>query len=143
MSVPVQASLFDDLETIDLRGLQSVRRTELSRGAWVDVHQFARGVVRERQRDRVHAGQLHPGGPQDLAIEDQSHTGSRLARRSVPRAIRPLPSARLLSVGSRRGGTRAKPKSVVRIVISNVQRSSDDGGSSNCTAGYSPCLPPA
>jgi hypothetical protein len=37
MSVPVQASLFDDSETIDLRGLQSVRRTELSRGAWVDV----------------------------------------------------------------------------------------------------------
>jgi hypothetical protein len=44
---------------------------------------------------------------------------------------------------SRPGGTRAKPKSVVRIVISNVQRRSDDGGSSNCTAGYSPCLPPA
>ncbi len=30
---------------------------------------------------------------------------------------------------SRPGGTRAKPKSVVRIVISNVQRSSDAGGS--------------
>jgi resuscitation-promoting factor RpfB len=44
---------------------------------------------------------------------------------------------------SRPGGTRAKPKSVVRIVISNVQRSSDDGASSNCTPGYSPCLPPA
>jgi hypothetical protein len=44
---------------------------------------------------------------------------------------------------SRPGGTRAKPKSVVRIVISDVQRSSDDGGGGNCTAGYSPCLPPA
>jgi resuscitation-promoting factor RpfB len=44
---------------------------------------------------------------------------------------------------SRPGGTRAKPESVVRIVISNVQRSSDDSGSSNCTQGYSPCLPPA
>lgn len=44
---------------------------------------------------------------------------------------------------SRPGGTRAKPNSVVRVVISNVQRSSDDGGSSDCTAGYSPCLPPA
>jgi hypothetical protein len=44
---------------------------------------------------------------------------------------------------SRPGGTRAKPKAVVRIVISNVQRSSDDGGSSNCTPGYTPCLPPA
>jgi hypothetical protein len=44
---------------------------------------------------------------------------------------------------SRPGGTKAKPKSVVRIVISNVQRSSDDGASSNCTPGYSPCLPPA
>jgi resuscitation-promoting factor RpfB len=44
---------------------------------------------------------------------------------------------------SRPGGTRAKPDSVVRIVISNVQRSPDDGGSSNCTPGYSPCPPPA
>ena len=33
------------------------------------------------------------------------------------------------------GGTRAKPNSVVRIVISNVQRSPDAGASSNCTAG--------
>ena len=41
------------------------------------------------------------------------------------------------------GGTRAKPKSVVRIGISNVQRSADAGGSSNCTPGYTPCLPPA
>ena len=44
---------------------------------------------------------------------------------------------------SRPGGARAKPGSVVRIVISDVQRSSDDGGSSNCTPGYTPCLPPA
>jgi resuscitation-promoting factor RpfB len=44
---------------------------------------------------------------------------------------------------SPRGEARAKPNSVVRIVISNVQRSSDEGGSSNCTPGYSPCLPPA
>jgi resuscitation-promoting factor RpfB len=41
------------------------------------------------------------------------------------------------------GGTRAKPKSVVRIVISNVQRKPDDRASRNCTPGYSPCLPPA
>jgi resuscitation-promoting factor RpfB len=40
-------------------------------------------------------------------------------------------------------GTRAKPTSVVGIVISNVQRSPDAGGSRNCTPGYSPCLPPA
>jgi hypothetical protein len=43
---------------------------------------------------------------------------------------------------SQPGGTRTKPKSVVRIVISNVQRRSDDGRSSNCTPGYSRCLPP-
>jgi hypothetical protein len=41
------------------------------------------------------------------------------------------------------GETRAKPKSIVRIVISNVQRSPDAGQSRNCTPGYSPCLPPA
>jgi beta-lactam-binding protein with PASTA domain len=40
------------------------------------------------------------------------------------------------------GGTRAKPNSVVRIVISNVQRR-PDSASRNCTPGYSPCLPPA
>ncbi|MCS7481048.1 alpha-ketoglutarate-dependent dioxygenase AlkB [Umezawaea endophytica] len=36
MSVPVQASLFDDAEAIGLREL-TVRRTELAAGAWVDV----------------------------------------------------------------------------------------------------------
>jgi resuscitation-promoting factor RpfB len=41
------------------------------------------------------------------------------------------------------GETRVRPNSVVRIVISNVQRSRDTGGSRNCTPGYSPCLPPA
>jgi hypothetical protein len=41
------------------------------------------------------------------------------------------------------GETRAKPNSVVRIVISNVQRSPDTGASRNCTPGYSPCLAPA
>ena len=41
------------------------------------------------------------------------------------------------------GGTRARPKPVVRIVISNVQRRRDNSGSSNCTLGYSLCLPPA
>ena len=40
-------------------------------------------------------------------------------------------------------GTRAKPKSLVRIVISNVRRRSDASGSRNCTSGYSPCLPRA
>ena len=41
------------------------------------------------------------------------------------------------------GGTRAKPTSVVRIVISNVQRPPRTDSSRNCTPGYSPCLPPA
>jgi hypothetical protein len=41
------------------------------------------------------------------------------------------------------GGTRAKPESLVRIVISNVHRRPDAGGASNCTSGYSPCLLPA
>jgi resuscitation-promoting factor RpfB len=44
---------------------------------------------------------------------------------------------------SRPGGTRAKPRSVVRIVISNLQRSPDTGETRNCTPGYIPCLPPA
>jgi hypothetical protein len=42
------------------------------------------------------------------------------------------------------GGTRAKPKSLVRIVISKRSTGgSTDSGRSNCTPGYSPCLPPA
>ncbi len=41
------------------------------------------------------------------------------------------------------GRTRAKPNSVVRIVISNVQRRPKADSSRNCTPGYSPCLPPA
>jgi hypothetical protein len=41
------------------------------------------------------------------------------------------------------GGNHSKPESVVRVVISNVQRRPDTGGTSNCTPGYSPCLPPA
>jgi hypothetical protein len=41
------------------------------------------------------------------------------------------------------GGTRAKPKSVVGIVILNVQPAPDKPEGDNCTPGYSPCLPPA
>jgi hypothetical protein len=41
------------------------------------------------------------------------------------------------------GGIRAKPNSFVRIVISNVERSSHTAATHNCTSGYSPCLPPA
>ena len=41
------------------------------------------------------------------------------------------------------GETRANPKSVVRIVISNVERRREADPSRNCTPGYSPCLPPA
>jgi hypothetical protein len=41
------------------------------------------------------------------------------------------------------GGTPAKANSVVRIVISNVQRPPRADSSRNCTPGYSPCLPPA
>jgi hypothetical protein len=40
-------------------------------------------------------------------------------------------------------GTRAEPKAVVRIVISDVQRSTEGGESGNCTPDYAPCLPPA
>jgi beta-lactam-binding protein with PASTA domain len=40
-------------------------------------------------------------------------------------------------------GTPAKPRSVVRIVISDVQRSTETGESRDCTSGYSPCLAPA
>jgi hypothetical protein len=44
---------------------------------------------------------------------------------------------------SPRGDARAKPRSVVHIVISNVRRNPDASGSSNCTPGYTPCLPAA
>ena len=44
---------------------------------------------------------------------------------------------------SPRGGTRVNPKSIVRIVISDVERRPDTSESRNRTPGYSPCLPPA
>ena len=44
---------------------------------------------------------------------------------------------------SPRGGARVEPRSVVRIVILDVERPPDASESRNCTPGYSPCLPPA
>jgi resuscitation-promoting factor RpfB len=41
------------------------------------------------------------------------------------------------------GGTRVRPRSVVRIVISDVESRPDTSESRSCTPGYSPCLPPA
>lgn len=40
-------------------------------------------------------------------------------------------------------GTRARPNSRIRIVVSNVEPPPDEEEDGNCTPGYSPCLPPA
>ena len=43
------------------------------------------------------------------------------------------------------GGSRAKPGAVVELVISDLRKppTLSSAGSSNCTPGYTPCLPPA
>ena len=41
------------------------------------------------------------------------------------------------------GGKRVKPRSIVRIVISKVERNPEPRVRRNCTSGYSPCLSPA
>ena len=74
------------------------------------------------------------------AIEDLKDAGFRV--KTTTRTRTSGPDAVVLSQ-SPRGGARVKPRSVVRIVISDVERPPDTSESRNCTPGYSPCLPPA
>ncbi len=80
------------------------------------------------------------GKTEALAIRNLKNAGFRIEKTTQTRSTG---KDGVVLSQSRTGGTRAKPKSVVRIVISNVQRSPDAGVSRNCTDGYSPCLPPA
>jgi hypothetical protein len=80
------------------------------------------------------------GKPEASAIRNLKNAGFKVKKTTQTRTTG---QDGVVLSQSRPGGTRAKPNSVVRIVISNVQRRSDAGASRNCTPGYSPCLPPA
>jgi resuscitation-promoting factor RpfB len=80
------------------------------------------------------------GKPEASAIRNLKNAGFKVKKTTQTRTTG---QDGVVLSQSRPGGTRAKPNSVVRIVISDVQRRSDAGASRNCTPGYSPCLPPA
>ena len=80
------------------------------------------------------------GKPEASAIRNLKNAGFKVKKTTQTRTTG---KDEVVLSQSPPGGTRAKPKSVVRIVISNVQRRPDTDASRNCTPGYSPCLPPA
>jgi beta-lactam-binding protein with PASTA domain len=75
------------------------------------------------------------GKSEASAIRNLKNAGFKVKKTTQTRT--PVRTGLALS-HSPRGGTRAN--SVVRIVISNVERSPDAGATRNCTLGYSPCL---
>src|SRR5215211_5340011 len=102
---------------------------------------------------------LEPGSRVPLVVACPIHRVPSVVGQSEASAIRELKSAgfRVRKTTQTRttgtdgvvlsqspsGGTRVKPNSVVRIVISDVQPAPDTDSTGNCTPGYSPCLPPA
>jgi hypothetical protein len=147
-----------------VKGLSLTKAKRKLRSAGLEVGDIDRRPSSKRKDTVLKQGvgegtELEPGSSVALVVAAPYPRVPSVVGRQEASAIRKLKGAgfkvkkttqtrtsgkdgRVLSQ-SRPGGTRAKPKSVVRIVISNVERSPDDGGSSNCTAGYSPCLPPA
>jgi len=79
-------------------------------------------------------------GPEASAIRQLKNAGFRVEKRTETRTTG---RDGVVLSQSPAGGTRAKPNSVVGIVILNVQPAPDKPEADNCTPGYSPCLPPA
>jgi resuscitation-promoting factor RpfB len=148
----------------DVKGLSLTRAKRKLRAAGLDVGDIDRRPSSKRKDTVLKQGvakgkRLEPGSSVPLVVAAPLPHVPSVVGKSKASAVRKIKSAGfkvmkttqtrtsgkdgVVLSQSRPGGTRAKPKSVVRIVISDVQRSSDDGGDSNCTAGYSPCLPPA
>jgi resuscitation-promoting factor RpfB len=147
-----------------VKGLSLAKAKRKLRAAGVEVGKVDRRPSSERKGTVLKQGvrkgtELEPGSSVPLIVAAPYPRVPSVVGKSKASAIRKLKDAGfkinkttqtrtsgkdgVVLSQSRPGGTRAKPKAVVRIVISNVQRSSDDGGSSNCTPGYTPCLPPA
>lgn len=147
-----------------VKGLSLAKAKRKLRAAGVEVGKVDRRPSSQRKgtvlRQGVRKGtKLEPGSRVTLVVAAPYPRVPSVVGKSEASAIRKLKDAgfkvrkttqtrttgknEVVLGQSLSGGTRAKPKSVVRIVVSNVQRIPDAGTSRNCTPGYSPCLPPA
>jgi hypothetical protein len=147
-----------------VKGLALVKAKRKLRGAGLDLgHVDRRPSSRKKGivlKQSVAAGTaLEPGSTVTLVVAAPLPQVPSVVGKAETAAIRKLRNAgfkikkttqtrttgkdEVVLSQSPTAGTRAKPKSVVRIVISNVRRRPDAGQSRNCTSGYTPCLPPA
>jgi resuscitation-promoting factor RpfB len=147
-----------------VKGLSLAKATRKLRSAGLELDDIDRRPSNKRKGTVLKQGvaegtELEPESSVTLVIAAPYPRVPSVVGRSEASAIRKLKNAgfkvkkatqtrmtgkdEVVLSQSPAGETRAKPKSIVRIVISNVERGSDDGGSSNCTRGYSPRLSPA
>jgi resuscitation-promoting factor RpfB len=147
-----------------VKGLRLTKAKRKLRAAGLEVGDIDRRPSSKRKNTVLKQGvdkgtKLKPGSSVDLVVAAPLPQVPSVIGRQESSAIRKLKKAgfkakkttQTRTTGkdgvvldqSPRGKTRAKPRSVVRIVISNVERSSDADATLNCTPGYSPCLPPA
>jgi hypothetical protein len=164
-SVSISASPSPSLAKVPaVKGLSLAKAKRKLRAAGLEVGDIDRRPSSKRKDTVLKQGvgkgtELEPGSSVTLVVAAPYPQVPPVVGKSEDSAIRKLKDAGfkvrkttqtrtsgkdgVVLSQSHPGGARAKPKSVVHVVISNVQRSSDDGGSRNCTPGYSPCLPPA
>ncbi len=147
-----------------VEGLSLVEAKRSLRAAGVEIGKVDRRPSSERKgtvlKQRVGEGRkVKPGSSVPLVIAAPLPRVPSVAGKSEASAIRRLEDAgfKVRTTTHRRttgkdgvvlsqspsGGTRTKPQSLIRIVISDVQRRAVARPSRNCTPGYSPCLPPA
>ncbi len=147
-----------------VEGLSLVEAKRSLRAAGVEIGKVDRRPSSKRKgtvlKQRVDEGRkVKPGSRVPLVIAAPLPRVPSVAGKSEASAIRRLEDAgfKVRTTTQRKttgkdgvvlsqspsGGTRTKPQSLIRIVISDVQRRAVARPSRNCTPGYSPCLPPA
>ena len=80
------------------------------------------------------------GQAESAAVSRLEGAGFRV---TVTTATRTWEGAGVVLSQTPAGSDRAKPGSAIAVVVSSVVRPVAQAPSQNCTAGYSPCLPPA
>ena len=148
----------------DIEGLDLVDAKRALRAAGLEIGEVDRRPSSKRkgtvlEQDVGEGKELEPDSSVSVVVASPLPTVPSVVDRSKESAVEKLKDAgfkvktitRIRTTGqdgvvlrqSPAGGNRAKPRSVVRIVISDVQRAPDvSEESDNCTPGYSPCLPP-
>jgi hypothetical protein len=142
-----------------VKGLSLTKAKRKLRAAGLEVGDLDRRPSNKRKdtvlKQGVHEGtELEPGSSVALVVVAPYPRVPSVVGRQEASAVRKLKNAGfkvkkttqtrtsgkdgVVLSQSRAGGTRTKPRSVVHVVISNVQRCPDNGGSSNCTPGYTP-----